>query len=87
MMQKMHKPVIEENHKVMVDTRVISIAGHEYDKIQCSCITSIYMDTGEPETLKEGMTSPNGHLWEISVISEVKQIYQERPGFRQREAS
>ena len=67
----MHKPVIEENDKVIGDTRVIPIVEHEYDKIQWSCITSIYTDAGEPETLKEAMTSPNGNLWEMYAISEV----------------
>ena len=62
-MQKMHKPVIEENDKVMGDTRVIHIVEHKYDKIQWACSTSIYTYDGEPETLKEAMTSPNGHLW------------------------
>ena len=28
------------------------------------------MDSGEPETLKEVMTRPNGHWWKMSVISE-----------------
>ena len=30
------------------------------------------MDEGEPETLKEAMTTSNGHLWKMSAISEVK---------------
>ena len=29
MMQEIHKPVIEENHKVVVDTKVISIVERE----------------------------------------------------------
>ena len=33
---------------------------------------SISTDSGDPETLKEVMTRPNGNLWEISTISEVK---------------
>ena len=32
---------------------------------------SIYMDAGEPETLKEAITRPNGNLWKISAIYEV----------------
>ena len=35
------------------------------------CSTSISTDNGEPETLKEAMTRPNGNLWKMSVISEV----------------
>ena len=31
----------------------------------------IYTDAGEPKTLKEVMTRPNGHLWKVSAISEV----------------
>ena len=45
-MQKIHNPVIEENHKVMGDIRVIQIVEHEYDKIQWVCSTSIYTDAG-----------------------------------------
>ena len=55
----------------MVDTRVIRIVEHEDDKIQWTCGTSIYTYAGEPETLKEAMTGPNGYLWEISAISDV----------------
>ena len=32
---------------------------------------SISTDSGEPDTLKEAMTRPNGHLWKMSSISEV----------------
>ena len=62
MMQKMHDLVIEGNYKVTGDTRFITIVEHEDDKIQWACSTSIYTDAGEPETLKEAMTRPNGHL-------------------------
>ena len=59
---KMHDPVIEGNYKVTGDLRVIPILEHEDDKIQWSCSTSVSTDAGEPETLKEAMTRPNGHL-------------------------
>ena len=61
--QKMHNTVIKGNYKVMGYTRVIPIVEHEDDKIQWACSTSIYTDTGEPETLKAAMTRSNGHLW------------------------
>ena len=64
-MQKMHKPVIEENHKVMGDTIVVLIVKQKDDRIQWACSMSIYADAGEPETLKEAMTSPNKHLSEF----------------------
>ena len=51
------------------DTRVIPIVENEDDEIQWACSTSIYTDAGEPETLKEAMTRPNGNLWKISVVS------------------
>ena len=70
-MQNMQDPVIEGNYKVTVDTRVIKIVKHEDDEIYWACITSIYTDDGEPETLKEAMTSTNGNLWKMSSISEV----------------
>ena len=50
---RLHKPVIKGNYKVTGDTRVILIVEHEDDRIQWKCITSIYTDSGEPETLKE----------------------------------
>ena len=34
----------------------------------------IYTDSGEPKTLKDSMTSPNGHLWKMSVITELNHI-------------
>ena len=71
-MQNLHEPVIEDNYKVMVYTRVIPIAEHEDDKIQWACNMSISTDSGEPETIKKAMTRQNGHLWKISAISEVK---------------
>ena len=70
-MQKMHNPVIEVNYKVTGYTRVITIVEQKYDGIQWTCSTSISVEAGEPETLKEAMTRPNGHLWKISAISEV----------------
>ena len=47
---------------------------HKDDKIQRACSTSISTDAGEPETPKEAMTRPNGHLWKMSTISEVNKI-------------
>ena len=61
--QKMHGPAIEGNYKVTGDTRVILIIEHEDDRIQWACSKLISMDSGEPETLKEATTMPNGHLW------------------------
>ena len=69
MMQNMHGPVIEVNYKVTRDTRVIPIVEHKDDKIQWACSTSISMDAGEPETLKEAMTRPNGHLWKCLLYN------------------
>ena len=46
---------------------------------------SISTDSGDPETLKEVMTRPNGNLWGISTISEVKNVCRERHGLQQRE--
>ena len=74
-MQNIHEPVFEGNYKVTGDTRVIPIMEHEYDKIKWALSTSIYTNNGEPKTLKEAMTRPNGHLWKISAISEVKFFY------------
>ena len=70
-MHEIHKPVTEGNYKVKGDTRVIPIAEHEDDEIQRVRSTSISTDSGEPETLKEVMTRPNGHLWKMSTMSEV----------------
>ena len=61
-MHKMQKPVIEGNYKVTGDTRVIPIVEYKDEEIQWERSTSISKDTGEPETLKEGMTRPNGNL-------------------------
>ena len=33
---------------------------------------SISTDVGKPDTLKEEKSIPNGHLWKISTISELK---------------
>ena len=79
--QKMHEPVIKGNCKVTRGTRVIPIMEHEYGKILWACSTSIYTYTGEPDTPKEVMTGPNGHLWKMSAISEVEFLFQERLGF------
>ena len=54
------------------DNRVISIVEHEDEEIQWACTMSLYTDAGEPETLTEAMTRPNGHLWKMSAISEVR---------------
>ena len=66
----MHKPVIEGNYKLTGDTRVINIVEHEDGKIQWACSKSISTNDGEPDTLKEAMTMPNGNLWKISAISQ-----------------
>ena len=58
-MTRIHKLVIEGNYKVMGDTRVIPIVEHKDEEIQWDCSTSISTDTGEADTLKEVMTSPN----------------------------
>ena len=47
---------------------------------------SISKDTEKTENLKEVIARPNGHLWKMSGISEVKSFCQERPGFRQKES-
>ena len=70
-MHKMHNPFIEGNYKVTGDTRVIPIVEHKDDEIQWACSTSISTGAGEPDTLKEVMTMPNGYLYKISEISEV----------------
>ena len=70
-MPRMYEPLIELNYKVTGNTRVILIVEHEDDRIKWVCSTSIYTDYIEPETLNEVMTRPNGHLWEISAISDV----------------
>ena len=68
----MHEPIIECKYKVIGDTRVIPIVvEHEEDKIKLSCNTSISMNEGEPETLKEAMSIPNQYLLKISDIYEV----------------
>ena len=77
----MHKPVIKGNYTVTGDTIVIRIVEHKDDKIQWEYNMYISIDTGEPETLKESMTGPNGHLLKFPAISEVKIIFQERHGF------
>ena len=53
------------------DNRVISIVEHKDEEIQWACTMSLYTDSGEPETLTEAMTRPNGNLWNMSAISEV----------------
>ena len=77
----MQEPVIEGNYKVAGYTRFISIVEHEYNRIQWVCSPSISTDYGDTDTLKEAMTRPNGNLWKMSAISEVKNICQERYGF------
>ena len=58
----MHNPYTKGKYKVTGNTRVIPIAvEHEEDDIHWECNTSIYTGAGEPETLKESMTRPNGH--------------------------
>ena len=59
-MPRMHKPVIKGKYKVTRYKRVVLIVmEYKEDEIQWACNTSIYMDTGEPNILKEAMTSPN----------------------------
>ena len=60
-MPKAHGPIIEGKYKLNEDTRVIPIVEQKEDNIQWECIVSIYMDTGEPETIKEEMSRPIGH--------------------------
>ena len=60
-MSRMQEPVIGGNYKVTGDNRVIAIVEHEAVKIQWACSTPISADAGEPETVKEAMTRPNGH--------------------------
>ena len=67
----MHEPVIEGNYKVTGDTRVILIVKHKEDEIKWMCSIYISTEAGEPETLKESTTRPNGHLWKMSAIYEV----------------
>ena len=61
-MTKIHEPVYDGYYKVRGNTRVIMIAEDIDDEIQWACSTSISMDYGYPEILKEVMTRPNGHL-------------------------
>ena len=69
----MHDPVIKVKYKVNGKTRVVMIVmEHEDYEMHWACNTSIYTDAREPETLKESITSSNGHLWKMSEISEVK---------------
>ena len=69
----MHKPVIKGKYKVTGKTRVVLIVmeNEEYE-MHWVCNTSIYMDAGETETLKESITRSNGYLWKMSAIYEVK---------------
>ena len=67
----MHEPFIEGNYYVTKDTRVITIVEHKEDEIQRACSMYISTDSGEPYTLKESTTSPNGHVCKMSAISEV----------------
>ena len=69
--KKIHYSVIEVNYKITEDTRVIPIVEHKDEEMQWVCSTSIYLDFGEPETLKEAIRRPNGHVRKISAISEV----------------
>ena len=71
-MPRMHEPVIEGKYKVTGDTRVVRIfMKHKEDEIQWAFNKSISTDAREPETLKESMSRPSGHLCKMSVISEV----------------
>ena len=77
----MHDTVTEGNYKVTRDTRFVPIVvEHEEDEIQWTRNTSISTDAVEPKTFKEEMTSPNGHLWIISGLTEVIIFFQERHG-------
>ena len=73
-MPRIYEPVIEGSYKVTVDTRFVPIVKQEDDKIHRACSTSTSMGAGEPETLKEVMTMPNGHLWGVSAIYEVGSV-------------
>ena len=68
-MPRIIEPVTDGNYKVMRDTIVVLIVEHEDEKIQWECSTSISTDARAPETLKEAMINPNGHLWKMSAIS------------------
>ena len=74
-MYRMHKSVIKGNYKMTRDTRVVLIVEHEEDEINWACSTSISRGTGEPEAFKEAMTRPNIHLWVMSAISEVNNVF------------
>ena len=74
----MYEPVIEGNYIVTGDTRVIPIMEHKDDEIQWACSTSIHTDAGEPETLKEAMTRPNGHLWKNVCDIRSEQFYDKK---------
>ena len=68
-MPKMHEPIIKGKYKVNGKTSGIPISmEHEEDEIQGVYNASISTDSGEPETLKEAMTRPNGHLWECQLF-------------------
>ena len=60
---------------------------HKEEEIQWECSTSISMEAIEPETFKEAITRPNGHLWIMSDIYEVIIFFQEMHGFRPIEVS
>ena len=77
-MHNMHDPVIEGNFKLTGDTRVIPIVEHKDENIQLTCSTYISKGAGKPKTLKEAIMKPNGHLWKMSTISEVKNILSRR---------
>ena len=68
MILKMHDPIIEGNYKVTGDIGVTPIVEQKDKKIHWARSTSISTDSGEPGTLKESMTRPNGHLWKMSMI-------------------
>ena len=85
-MSKINDPIVERKYKVTGHTRVILIdVEHEEEKIQWACNKSIYTDAGETENFKEVMPIPNGHLWKISAIFELKKVCQERHVLRSRE--
>ena len=65
------KSDVSDTSELLERTNDLGFFDIENDKIQWACSTSISTNSGEPETLKEGITRPNGHLWKIYAISEL----------------
>ena len=77
-MPRMNNPVIKGKYKVNEDTRFILIVEHKEDEIYWAYSPSIYKDTGEPNSLNEAMTIPNGNLLKMSAISEVNNFLEKK---------